>query len=228
MRCRDLTVPNAAAAPATVGGKFVVRKPLGWFPGKAAASGGSASQETCRQRLNPVCRAGCPDRTEAARGGKNASIPWLPLALAPRGWFQVPDESQIQQSRPQLHICVSCWRGGVAKSADAAKTDGRRLYDEVKSLIEVRGAEAPVRLLPILCFANCERGCSAGISAAGKWSYLMGHLGPEHAADLLSYAETYAKAKTGVVLPSKRPPSLEKTVIARFPASLGELKDAAE
>ena len=77
-------------------------------------------------------------------------------------------------------------------------------------------------------FLLSERGCSAGISAPGKWSYLMGHFGPEHAADLLSYAETYAKARTGVVLPSKRPPSLEKTVIARFPASLIEFKDAAE
>jgi predicted metal-binding protein len=149
------------------------------------------------------------------------------MALAPRGWFQVPDE-QARQSRPQLHICVSCWRGGIAKSDDATQTDGRRLYETVSALIAGMGTEAPAQVLPILCFANCERGCSAGISAAGKWSYLMGDLGPEHAADLLAYAETYAKAKTGVVLPSKRPPSLEKTVIARFPASLDEFKDAAE
>lgn len=135
----------------------------------------------------------------------------------------MPDES-----RPQLHICVSCWRGGVAAEDEGSQTDGRRLYDTVKSLIVEMGSQAPVQVFPILCFANCERGCSAGISALGKWSYLMGDLGPEHAADLLAYAETYAKAKTGVVLPSKRPASLEKTVIARFPASLAEFKDAAE
>ena len=98
----------------------------------------------------------------------------------------------------------------------------------LSALIAEMGTDAPAQVLPILCFANCERGCSAGISAAGKWSYLMGDLAPEHAADLLAYAETYAKAKTGVVLPSKRPPSLEKTVIARFPASHAEFKDAAE
>jgi predicted metal-binding protein len=105
-------------------------------------------------------------------------------------------------------------------------SDGRRLYDKVMELAAVRVEEVQVH--PILCFANCERGCSAGIAASGKWSYLMGDLGPEHAADLLLYAQTYAKAKTGVVLPSKRPPSLEKTVIARFPAPLAEFKDAAE
>jgi predicted metal-binding protein len=135
----------------------------------------------------------------------------------------VPDES-----RPQLYICVSCWRGGVAATEVGTKTDGRRLYERVASLLAEMGKDAPVQLRANLCFANCERGCSAGISAPGKWSYLMGHLGPEHAADLLTYARTYAEAKTGVVLPSKRPPSLEKTVIARFPAHLAEFKDAAE
>jgi predicted metal-binding protein len=116
----------------------------------------------------------------------------------------------------------------VAATEDGAKTDGRRLYERVASLLAETGQDAPVQLRPNLCFANCERGCSAGISAPGKWSYLMGDLGPEHAADLLAYARTYAEAKTGVVLPSKRPPSLEKTVIARFPTHLAEFKDAAE
>lgn len=130
---------------------------------------------------------------------------------------------------PHLYICVSCWRGGVAPAeAEGAQTDGRKLYERVTSLAAGMGAEAPAQVLPNLCFANCERGCSAGIAAAGKWSYLMGDLGPEHAADLLAYARTYAEAKTGVVLPSKRPPSLEKTVIARFPTHLAEFKDAAE
>ena len=135
----------------------------------------------------------------------------------------MPDES-----RPQLYICVSCWRGGVAATEDGAETDGRRLYERVASLLAKMGADAPVQVRPNLCFANCERGCSAAVSAPGKWSYLMGHLGPEHAADLLTYARTYAEATTGVVLPSKRPPSLEKTVIARFPTHLAEFKDAAE
>ena len=58
------------------------------------------------------------------------------------------------------------------------------------------------------------------IGAPGKWSYLLGGLGPEHAADLLTYASAYAEAKAGVVLPSGRPASLQQAVIARFPTHL--------
>lgn len=107
-------------------------------------------------------------------------------------------------------------------------TDGRRLYEAVKALVDDLGHCAPAQVFPTLCFANCERGCTIGIAAPGKWSYLVGDLGPEHAADLLTYAAAYAKAKAGVVLPSGRPASLQTNVIARFPATLKPAKDAAE
>jgi predicted metal-binding protein len=109
-----------------------------------------------------------------------------------------------------------------------AEPDGRKLYDRMKALAEAMGEDAPAQILPTLCFANCDRGCSAGIAAAGKWSYLMGDLGPEHAEDLLVYALAYAEAKSGVVLPSKRPPSLQHNVVARFPAPSQSLGEAAE
>lgn len=129
---------------------------------------------------------------------------------------------------PQLYVCVSCRRRGAVPVAEGEQTDGRRLYEALKSLADGMGRHAPAQILPTLCFANCERGCTAGLSAAGKWSYLVGELGPEHAADLLIYAAAYAKAKTGVVLPSGRPASLQTSVIARFPAPLESAKDAAE
>jgi predicted metal-binding protein len=129
-------------------------------------------------------------------------------------------------NRPHLYICVSCRCRGADAVLEGEPTDGRRLYEAVKALADRMGA--PAQVLPILCFANCERGCSAGITEAGKWSYLVGELGPEHAADLLTYAQAYAKAKTGVVLPSGRPASLQTNVIARFPASFEPAKDAAE
>jgi predicted metal-binding protein len=133
-----------------------------------------------------------------------------------------------QENRPQLFICISCRRGGAEAVPEDEPTDGRRLYDAVRSLVAEMGASTPVHVLPALCFANCERGCTAGIAAPGKWSYVMGELGPEHAADLLAYSTAYAKAKTGVVLPSGRPASMQKAVIARFPAPLEQAKDAAE
>lgn len=133
-----------------------------------------------------------------------------------------------QDNAPQLYICVSCQSRGAEAAPEGESTDGRRLYEAVSSLVAAMGASAPVQIIPTLCFANCERGCNAGIAAPGKWSYLMGELGPEHAADLLSYSAAYAKAKTGVVLPSGRPASMQHTVIARFPTHLAPIKDAAE
>jgi predicted metal-binding protein len=131
-------------------------------------------------------------------------------------------------NRPQLYVCLSCQCRGAEPPAPDASTDGRKLYEAVRSLVAEMDGAAPVEVLPTLCFANCERGCNAGIAAPGKWSYLMGDLAPEHAADLLLYCAAYAAAKAGVVLPSGRPASLHKTVIARFPASLMPVKDAAE
>jgi len=131
-------------------------------------------------------------------------------------------------NRPHLYICMSCKCRGAEAVPKGEPTDGRRLYEAVKALVVDLGNSAPVRVLPTLCFANCERGCTIGIAAPGKWSYLVGELSPEHAADLLTYATAYAKAKTGVVLPSGRPASLQTNVIARFPATFEPAKDAAE
>lgn len=130
--------------------------------------------------------------------------------------------------RAELYVCLSCWRRGIKCEAEGVSTDGKRLFDQVTSRLAELGRDAPVRAIPILCFANCERGCSVAIASPGKWSYLLGELGPEHAADLLTYAATYNQARAGVVLPSKRPASLEHAVIARFPAHLDPVKDAAE
>lgn len=51
----------------------------------------------------------------------------------------------------------------------------------------------------------------------GKWTYLLGFLSPDHAADLLTYGATYASSPNGTVLPSRRPASLERAVIGCVP-----------
>jgi predicted metal-binding protein len=140
-----------------------------------------------------------------------------------------PDATAVPgDDRPTLYICLSCRREGTTPAPEGEATDGRRLFEAVQSLLADTGDGAPARAVPVLCFANCERGCSAAIAAPGKWSYLMGRLGPEHAPDLLTYAGVYRKSRAGVVLPSGRPASLRDTVIARFPTHLQILEEAAE
>jgi predicted metal-binding protein len=106
----------------------------------------------------------------------------------------------------RLSICVTC--------KSAAGNAGQRLFE---ALAARRDAATPVRLHPVSCLANCARGCSAAIGMAGKWRYLLGGLAPDHAGDLLTYAALYVASARGVVLPSRRPPSLAESVLGRFP-----------
>jgi predicted metal-binding protein len=118
------------------------------------------------------------------------------------------DQAEI----PELHVCVTC-RAGIAL-ADGDAPPGQLLHDAL-----LRAANGAIRLQRVECLANCERGCSAAIAMRGKWSYLLGHLSPRHAQDLLTYAASYAASPTGTVLPSRRPDTLRHIVIGRFPPS---------
>jgi predicted metal-binding protein len=92
---------------------------------------------------------------------------------------------------------------------------GHYFYESVAALAGEAGA---VRVLPVSCLASCNTGCAAAISSPGKWTYLLGGLSEELAPDLLVYARAYAEAKTGGVMPSKRPASLAGIVLGRVPS----------
>jgi predicted metal-binding protein len=127
-----------------------------------------------------------------------------------------------QHPKPTLHVCLSCRRAGPdgADNAEAppAQPEGRALYEALAEQVAALGEDAPAHIRQTICFANCERGCTASLSSPGKWSYMVGGLGPEHAADLLRYAAAYGASETGVVLRSGRPESLHHAIVARFPA----------
>ncbi len=114
---------------------------------------------------------------------------------------------------PRLHVCTTCRAGQPLAEGETAP--GQHLHDALAGLVT---ADSPVALHPVACLASCERGCTAAISAPGKWSYLLGGLSAGNAADLLTYGAAYALSRTGTVLPSKRPASLARAVLGRFPA----------
>ena len=117
--------------------------------------------------------------------------------------------------RPRLIICNTCRAG--RELADGETPPGALLHAELSRLLEPSSGEAAVELRETSCMANCERGCSAAIAMPGKWTYVLGHLAPGLAADLLAYAGTYAASSTGTVMPSRRPATLARVVIARVP-----------
>jgi predicted metal-binding protein len=115
--------------------------------------------------------------------------------------------------RPRLAVCVTC-KAGTEVGGDAPRP-GRLLYEA----LEARCAQddAAVDTMPVECLSLCDHGCSAAISLAGKWSYLLGGLDAAMADDLIIYARAYAVSKTGLVLPSRRPASLASMVKGRMP-----------
>jgi predicted metal-binding protein len=111
-----------------------------------------------------------------------------------------------------LHVCVTC-----KAASEATEPPGQRLY---QALVEsLAGTGEALELRPVSCLAACEHGCTAAIFKPGKpFGYLLGRLQPEHAADILDYARRYEASPTGSVMPSRRAPSLAKSILSRFPA----------
>ncbi len=113
-----------------------------------------------------------------------------------------------------LHVCTTC-RAGEAKREGIA-VPGHVLHDRLAALLAA-DPSPPVGLAAVECLAVCEQGCAAAIAAPGKWSYLLGRLSPDKAADLLIFARSYGLSGTGTVMPSRRPASLASMILGRIP-----------
>jgi len=120
----------------------------------------------------------------------------------------------MTDSQPELHICTTC-RAGLPL-VEGEPVLGRRLFDRVAALLATHPAP-PVALRPVVCLGNCTQGCSAAVTQPGKWSYLLGHLTPDHAADLVDYGRAFAASENGTVWRSGRAASLRDAIVARIP-----------
>ncbi len=122
--------------------------------------------------------------------------------------------------RPVLHVCVTCRAGRTLAEGEAAP--GTHLH---AALVRARNVSRETiheytlpELREVACLAACSQGCTATIAAPGKWRILLGHLDATLASDLLDYASLYAASPTGMVMPSRRAPSLGRAVLGRIPA----------
>ena len=113
----------------------------------------------------------------------------------------------------ELHVCTTC-RANLPL-VEGEPVIGKRLFNAVAEIFAAR--ELPVSLKPVVCLGNCAQGCSVAVSQPGKWSYLLGHLTPDHAADLVDYALAFAASKDGTVWRSGRAASLRDAIVARIP-----------
>ena len=130
--------------------------------------------------------------------------------------------------RPVLHICLTCKPAGAEPAGPGETAAGARLHEAVVERLRARNLDAAIRVNPVTCMANCEQGCSLAVSAKGKWAYLAGYLSADLADDVIDYALVYGASKTGVVMPSKRAPSLRDVIVARVPAHPDDLPEPRE
>jgi predicted metal-binding protein len=111
-----------------------------------------------------------------------------------------------------LHVCVTCKAGN-----ESDEPPGQQLFAALQELLA--GVSTPAEIRPVSCLAACDHGCTAAIFMPGKnFGYLLGNLTPDHAADILNYAQSYAASPTGAVMPSRRAASLKNAILSRFPA----------
>ncbi|UYN95612.1 MAG: DUF1636 domain-containing protein [Enhydrobacter sp.] len=115
-----------------------------------------------------------------------------------------------------IFVCVSCRRPTEEGDA-AADRPGPRLVEALEAGL---AAQAPggVAVTAVECLAVCKRPCTVALSAAGKWTYLIGDLDPEtHAGEIVSAALAFAASGNGILPWRERPASFRKGVIARVP-----------
>lgn len=117
----------------------------------------------------------------------------------------------MSDQRAQLHVCVSCRANQPLVPGQPVL--GQQLYDRVAAAM----GDIPLALRQVVCLGNCAQGCSAAVTQPGKWSYLLGHLRPEQAADLVAYGAAFAASTDGTVWRSGRADSLRDAIVARVP-----------
>lgn len=113
-----------------------------------------------------------------------------------------------------LHVCITC-RGGNPAAAEGLRP-GARLLAAIEQRLDAAGDGIVVA--PVECLSNCQRGCSAAVTAAGKWTYVIGDLDPDlHAGDLVDFARQHQAHALGLPVWRERPANIRKSTIARVP-----------
>lgn len=117
----------------------------------------------------------------------------------------------------ELSVCTSC-RLDRSGPYDAEKTDGWPFA----RLVETAAAGTMIHVRPIGCLLQCDRACSAGLTAPGKWSYAFATLPPTQASAemLTAFAQLYAQSADGIVPFAQWPKGIRAHFGARLPPML--------
>jgi len=116
----------------------------------------------------------------------------------------------VRASAATLFVCVTCKAG--------EDRPGQALFD---ALAERLQDEPGVALRAVECLSVCKRPCTVALSAAGKWTYVVGDLDQaSHLDDIVAAARRFAQTADGLVPWRERPIPFRKGVISRTPPLL--------
>ncbi|MFI5000120.1 MAG: DUF1636 family protein [Reyranellales bacterium] len=115
-----------------------------------------------------------------------------------------------------IFVCVSCQQS-TGSVADSSNPPGAALAEALR--VRLRdGEHRGVFVTAVDCLAVCKRPCTVALSAAGKWTYLIGDLDPRsHVEEIVAAALSFEASGNGIVPWRERPASFRKGVIARVP-----------
>jgi predicted metal-binding protein len=112
----------------------------------------------------------------------------------------------------EIFVCVSC-----APRAENTARPGAILAHSLNARLAELGA-AGIKVREVECLAVCKRPSTIAMTAAGKWTYIIGDLlAEEHVNDIAAAALAFQRSANGIVPWAERPAPFRKGVIARVP-----------
>ena len=133
-------------------------------------------------------------------------------------------------SRATLYVCTTCRRGGEPLEPRDNRS-GAKMFKAIHGEMAEQTAETQARIdvVPVECLSGCSRACTIGVSAPGKWSFVIGGLEPEkNAPDAITFALQHAGTSDGLPTWRERPEVIKRGVLARLPSIPEPNKEAAE
>jgi predicted metal-binding protein len=116
-----------------------------------------------------------------------------------------------------LLVCTSCAAVRV-KGQLQGKSGGQQLLEQITELSREWELQSQFSVQAVECMLVCEKSCAISFVAAGKYTYLFGHLAADNSAPaILECAHSYYNHPDGALPYSARPEPLKTTVLARIP-----------
>ncbi|MDS9468236.1 DUF1636 domain-containing protein [Paracoccus sp. MBLB3053] len=110
----------------------------------------------------------------------------------------------------ELLVCTKCRR---ADEVGGEERPGSILYRRLSE----SGIEA-VKITPVECLSNCNRGCTIALRGPGRWTYIYGNLDEGVDLDMIREGtRKYLVTPDGLVAWRDRPEHFRKNCIARIP-----------